>query len=1023
MKPVPCGRFATAFMLLFVLSAAAHAQYFGRNKVLWERFDFQIMETDHFRIYYYPPDAPHAEYVARLAERWYQRLSTFFQHEFEERKPLIVYRDHADFQQTVVSTGLISEATGGFTESLENRVVFPLTGIHADNDHVIGHELVHVFQFDLMLRSPARGGRRSQRLPLWAIEGLAEYLSQGRYDAATAMWMRDAVLHEWLPDPDKWFQRQPSPYHYGQAVWAYVAGRWDDDAVRRLFIAALSEGLDGALQQTFGTNEAQFFKDFNATLRSAYQPLLEERQAIEDTAQALLTEETTGAAVNLAPSVSPDGRWIAFLSTRELVLELYLANAATGEVERKLVSADADPHFDNLSFLDSSVAWAPDSRRFAFAVFARGERRLAIYNLERGRVEQRLDLPGVTGMRDPAWSPDGRSLVFSGVVAGASDLYLLDLETNRLTRLTDDPYTAIQPVFAPDGRQLAFVTDRGPRTDLDLLSFGELQLALLDLSSHEIEVLSIFERGKHIDPHFSADGQSLYFLAEPAGVPNVFRYDLATRRALQLTNLKGGVAGITSTSPALSIAAGDTPVFSALVDGGWSTYRLQQASGAPVITAQAPADVLPPIPAGQAHSVVEDYLSAPQSGLPPAERDYPTERYDPDIRLTQVGPAAVQVSTSSLGTEVGGATSFYFNDPLNRHQIVTTVQSGSAGGVLNFGDTLSAEVSYLNQTHRVQWGGRALHLPYVSSATFTSRQAVEVDGTTVPADVVERFYEVVKVDELSVIGQYPLSANNRVESAVGFSHMDFSRKLERLVYPDGFAPFRQEFDLPAPGSLNLQDVSLAYVHDSSRFGYISPVRGTRWRAEARWTTGDLNYQTLLFDYRRYFFRPPLTLATRLVHLGRHGTDAEDERLSPLDIGRDSLVRGYELGSFDLSECTLAADQQSCPEFDRLIGSRIAVVNLELRLALFGAGDFGVFDFPAAPTEASLFVDAGAAWSSGESVKLRFERETAERVPVISTGLSLRSLFIGALPIELYYAFPLQRPEKDGVFGFWIGMGW
>src|SRR5690606_36046156 len=93
------------------------AQYFGRNNVLWERFDFEILETEHFLVHYYPPDAPHADYVADLAERWYARLASFFDHELEEKKPIIIYANHADFQQTVITPGLIGEGTGGFTES------------------------------------------------------------------------------------------------------------------------------------------------------------------------------------------------------------------------------------------------------------------------------------------------------------------------------------------------------------------------------------------------------------------------------------------------------------------------------------------------------------------------------------------------------------------------------------------------------------------------------------------------------------------------------------------------------------------------------------------------------------------------------------------------------------------------------------------------------------------------------------------------------------------------------------------
>src|SRR5690606_37240557 len=215
-------------------------------------------------------------------------------------------------------------------------------------------------------------------------------------------------------------------------------------------------------------------------------------------------------------------------STRELDLELYLADARTGKVERKLLTADTDPHYDSLSFLSSSVAWSPDSRRLAFSVFARGEQQIAIYDLDERRVVRQIDLPELKGKRHAAWLPNGRQLVFSAIVDGASDLYLFDLETDELTRLTDDPYTAIQPAVAPHGRRILVVTDRGAPTDLVLQDFADLQLALLDIETREITALAIPPRGKHIDPHFSADGRSIYFIAEPDGVSDVFRHDLAS---------------------------------------------------------------------------------------------------------------------------------------------------------------------------------------------------------------------------------------------------------------------------------------------------------------------------------------------------------------------------------------------------------------------------------------------------------------------------------------------------------------
>src|SRR5690606_41918726 len=119
----------------------------------------------------------------------------------------------------------------------------------------------------------------------------------------------------------------------------------------------------------------------------------------------------------------------------------------------------------------------------SFAVFARGQRAIALYDLSRRRVVRRIDLPGIGDMRHPAFFPDGRSIVFSAISGAASDLYRLDLESGDIARLTDDPYTAIQPAVSPDGRRIAFVTDRGPDTDIDRLAFGDLRIALLDVAT------------------------------------------------------------------------------------------------------------------------------------------------------------------------------------------------------------------------------------------------------------------------------------------------------------------------------------------------------------------------------------------------------------------------------------------------------------------------------------------------------------------------------------------------------------
>jgi hypothetical protein len=270
---------------------------------------------------------PVTQDAARMSERWYARLSRRSSTSSSASR-IIFYADHPDFQQTNTTFGMLTEGTGGFTEALRNRVVMPFTGSYHENDHVIGHELVHVFQYDLA-QSPGGGGLQGMgRLPLWLIEGMAEYLSLGREDAHTAMWMRDAALRGELPTIRQLTRdTRFFPYRYGQALWAYVAGRWGDRAVPEVYRFATRTGFEVALERVLGVNSEQLSEDWITAIRATYLPLIEGRQRPQDAGERILYDPEPGA-MHLSPVVSPDGRYVAFFGRREIfTVDLYVADA------------------------------------------------------------------------------------------------------------------------------------------------------------------------------------------------------------------------------------------------------------------------------------------------------------------------------------------------------------------------------------------------------------------------------------------------------------------------------------------------------------------------------------------------------------------------------------------------------------------------------------------------------------------------------------------------------------------------
>lgn len=989
---------------------AAHAQYFGRNKVLYERFDFKVLTTEHFDVYYYPEEEAAVQLAARMAERWYARLSKTLRHELTGRQPLILYASHPHFQQTNVLGGEIGEGTGGVTESLKRRIILPFAGGLAETDHVIGHELVHAFQYDMSARRDAQGelaGPGVNALPLWFIEGMAEYLSIGPVDVNTAMWVREASAREKMPSIDNLDDPDFFPYRYGHAFWAYVAGRWGDAAVGDLLRATGPEGdITSALASVLGVDEDTFTRDWHEATRRLYAPIVETTRKPDAFGRVVIAKGGTGGDINVSPAVSPDGRRLVFLSERDLFsIDIFVADVASGRILRKLVTTAGDPHFDSLQFINSAGDWAPDNRRFVFAALSAGQPILTIVDADNGRREREQEFPDLGEIFNPAWSPDGRQIAFSALTGGVLDLYVWDLGTGALTQLTDDAYADLDPEWSPDGRELAFVTDRFS-LDLPTLAFGNYRIGAMNVASRQTRPLAGFTSGKNTNPEFSADGAWLYFIADPDGIANVYRVSPRGGDATRVTNVLSGVSGMTPLTPALSVAsAADTVIFTVFEADGYNIYATQTGAPIPSQTladADRNAAVLPP--ATRTPGDVATLLATPAEGLPPVQV-YPQEEYKSRLSLDAVGQPAVGIGADSFGAYAAGGLSFLFSDILGNHTLGASVQLTSRFQEIGGG------VAYINRKGRWNWGLIGEQSPYVTG-TFGQGVAV-VDGAQ---RVVEETQRIIQTDRaVTGLAQYPLSRAQRVEFSAGVRRLSFDRDLETRIFSltTGQMLSENTLELPRPDALNLSEVSTALVYDTSIGGPTSPIVGQRYRFEYTQMAGDLMYAGVLGDYRRYFLPVrPFTIAVRGLHYGRYGRDGGDGRLSPLFIGQPGLVRGYEVASFDATECVADGSAVGCPAFDRLLGSRMAVTSAELRFPLLGLFNrrsyFGPF-----PIEMAFFGDAGVAWTADDGPSFA----GGDRDWVRSAGTALRVNAFGYAILELAYVRPFDRSGRGWVWQF------
>jgi Tol biopolymer transport system component len=1046
-------RLIPVLFILTVSSTALHAQYFGQNRVRYNNEKFKVLQTPHFEIYYYLKNEKLIQKFAEDAETWYKMHQEIFRDTFLKKNPIILYNNHPDFQQTTALQGEVGIGTGGVTEAFKNRVIMPVMELNNQTRHVLGHELVHAFQYHLLLEKDSTSLENVSQIPLWMIEGMAEYLSVGKTDAFTSMWMRDALLNRDIPSlKDLTNSNKYFPYRYGQAFWTFVGSVYGDTTIVPLFKATAKYGYENGLRYTFGYDDRTLSGLWKNAIEAHYRPMLRaDSSQIKITGTKIIDNKNAGN-MNVAPSISPDGKYLAFLSEKDLFgIDLFLADAKTGKIIKKLSSQVANSHIDDFNFLESAGTWSPDGKQFAFSIFSKGKNQLMIINIDNGSVALRADMGDVAQFGNLSWSPNGDDIAFSGMIQGQSDIFSYNLKTKKVSQITNDVYSDYAPAYSQDGKRIAFSSDRAAIAKNDNTAVQPINLTIYDVESKTLTDIPVFPGANNLNAQFSGDSKNLFFLSNRDGFRNLYEYNLADHTVKQLTDYFTGISGITEFSPAISVSRNDDIVYSYYRSQRYTLYNASISSfHSKPVDANAvnfDAAILPP-----KESTGVDIVNSNLGNFERFEKTIADSMrlvpYRPKFKLDYLANSGVGVSTSRFGTGVQGGIVGMFSDILGRNQIIANLSVN--GEIYDFGGL----VGYINQQQRINWGVALSHIPYITG--FREIVPDKLKNGDNEIDVINDRTNLIRTfeDQAQVFGAYPFNKVHRFEAGGAFSR--YSYRIDRISnYYDynGYyltsdktkVPLNEasnEFGIPLK-SFSIFQVNASFVGDNSINGITSPLDGFRYRIGAEQYFGDYKFSAVTVDLRKYLRLKPITLAARTYNYMRIGKDGEN--LYPLYVGYPYYIRGYEANSLYNSTTT-----DGTFDINQLSGSKMAVFNFEIRLPFTGPKKLSAIPSKFLFSDLNLFFDAGLAWNEGSKVVFKSQptyqtinvtdaqgnpindsngnpitqKVTNERVPALSVGISLRVNVFGYFVLEPYYAIPFQRKDiSAGVFGLTFAPGW
>lgn len=563
------------YFLLFILGfsemafSQASQNAFGKNRIQYQNFKWEVISTDNFDIYFYKQSQAAAVLAARYAEAEFDRITDILGYAPYSRTKLVVYATNSDMQQSNIGLSSQQVFIGGYSVFLKNRVEVAFNSIQTDFTKDIAKGITSLIVNEMLYGGNIKEVLQStylMNLPEWYLSGLIEYVSQN-WTTENDDKIRDIFTNIKFKNPNR-FEGDDARI-IGLSIWNYLAQRYGKYMISNVITSTrYSRNYERSLAYNTSMEYPFFLKSWRNYYSEQNVAPLNSLLPPADSLQIIRNpkDETFYGSIHL----SPDGSRLAYVQNKKGRYKVVVKNLKTGS--KNIVYRGGYRTFEQkVDYNMPVIAWRSNNKigivnikqdkmklityDIKQEIETRKEKiRLEISNFFNIKYSQKQTYRGIykhfRQVNDFNFNEDGSMVVISGEnILGQSDIFLYNLKNNNVTKITNDIYDDKHPQFmSKSSKSFVFNSNRTTDSLQPLTKFNYKILPNMhDVFLYNIDTSKIFAKRltntpavNEQQPKVNKQGD-IFYLSDESGINQLYKTNLKDTAKHTLTAYRQGI--------------------------------------------------------------------------------------------------------------------------------------------------------------------------------------------------------------------------------------------------------------------------------------------------------------------------------------------------------------------------------------------------------------------------------------------------------------------------------------------------